>query len=135
MSKVQRLKTVSPLRADQMLTYSLPHLAVASDLSLRNLYNKIREGKLRVYRVGGRTLVLADDAMRFLRGEPMVDVVETEGQAPKPASIEPIGAAEIQNVGAGEDGPVAAAEATQDRGSQEVGEPPGASTDSAGRIR
>ena len=123
MTKIDSLKAISPLRADQMLTYSLPHLAVASDLSLRNLYNKIREGKLRVHRVGGRTLVFPDDAMRFLRGEPMADVVETRGQAQKPAHADSMGAGETKIEGAEVGEPMARAPGD---------EPAGPSTDSAG---
>lgn len=53
----------------QKLAYSLKEAARASSLSRSTLYSYIAAGRLRVVRVGGRTIIPADALQKLLSGE------------------------------------------------------------------
>ena len=50
------------------LSYSIPALCKATSLSRTTVYEAIKDGRLRIAKVGSRTIVLSDDAHSFLRG-------------------------------------------------------------------
>lgn len=51
------------------LAYSVREAVEATSLSRANLYSHIAAGRLRVTRVGGRTLIPADVLKAFIAGE------------------------------------------------------------------
>lgn len=51
------------------LAYSIKETAAASTLSVSTIYNHIAAGRLRVTRVGGRTLVSAEALRALIAGE------------------------------------------------------------------
>ena len=62
---------VSPTRLppDQILAYPLPFLAQAVGVSKRLLHKQIKLGTLRAFKIGTRTVVLAEDAQRLLHAK------------------------------------------------------------------
>jgi hypothetical protein len=51
------------------LAYEIDEFTRVTSLSRASLYNMIASGVLRSTKVGGRNLILADDALRFLEGQ------------------------------------------------------------------
>ncbi len=51
------------------LAYSVEELARLSSVGRTKLYEEIKDGRLRTRKVGSRTLILADDAKDWLRGQ------------------------------------------------------------------
>jgi excisionase family DNA binding protein len=51
------------------IAYSVREACSATSLGRTTMYNHIKSGRLRTVRVGGRTIILADELKRFLSGE------------------------------------------------------------------
>jgi hypothetical protein len=51
------------------LAYSIPALVEASSISKTTIYAAVKSGHLKLTRVGGRTIVLSEDAYAWLRGD------------------------------------------------------------------
>ncbi|KPF73892.1 MAG: helix-turn-helix domain-containing protein [Blastomonas sp.] len=52
----------------QKLAYSIREACAASSLGRTTIYAHIAAGRLRVVRVGGRTLIPAEELQAFIRG-------------------------------------------------------------------
>ncbi len=50
------------------LSYSVPAFCKLTSLSRTTVYEAIKAGRLRIAKVGSRTLILSEDAQAFLRG-------------------------------------------------------------------
>lgn len=56
-----------PTKIDK-LSYSIDEAVVATSLGRTNIFNLIRDGKLRAVRVGNRTIIPADVLKAFVNG-------------------------------------------------------------------
>ena len=61
------------------LAFSIPDLVAAANISRSMLYEEIKSGKLRVRKVGRRTIVLYEDAESWLRSLPELYVRKSRG--------------------------------------------------------
>ncbi len=52
------------------LSYTMPDAAAATGLSIPTLYRHAKAGRLRLFKVGGRTLACAASLRALLTGEP-----------------------------------------------------------------
>jgi predicted DNA-binding transcriptional regulator AlpA len=52
------------------LSYSIAELVTATGINRSTIYEHLRAGYLRSRKVGGRRVVLAEDALAWLRSEP-----------------------------------------------------------------
>lgn len=50
------------------LSYSIPTFCRLTSLSRTTVYEAIKAGRLKVAKVGSRTIILSEDAQAFLRG-------------------------------------------------------------------
>jgi excisionase family DNA binding protein len=48
------------------LAYSIPQAVEATSVGRSTLYGQIKEGHLKATRIGGRTVIMADELMRWL---------------------------------------------------------------------
>jgi hypothetical protein len=55
-------------KADTKLAYTIDEWCAASGLGRSKTYTEIKASRLKSVRRGGRTLILRDDAMAYLRG-------------------------------------------------------------------
>ena len=53
----------------ETLSYSIPGAVAASGLSRSTLYNLVNAGKLRIVRIGRRSVIPASDLRRLVEGE------------------------------------------------------------------
>jgi excisionase family DNA binding protein len=54
------------------LAYSIAEACAVAGIRKTTLYKEIRSGDLRAVKIGGRTVVLADDLRRWLNGRPPI---------------------------------------------------------------
>lgn len=57
------------IKQQEKMAYSIREACAASSLSRSTLYSQISSGKLRVVRIGGRTIVPAEALRALLAGE------------------------------------------------------------------
>jgi hypothetical protein len=55
---------------DGKLSYSVPALAEAADISRSKIYEEMAAGRLRAKKFGARTIIPADEARRWLQSLP-----------------------------------------------------------------
>jgi hypothetical protein len=55
-----------PLPPEQIVGRSLQYWALALDVSTRHLYRQIERGRLRVFKIGNRTIATPDDIRKML---------------------------------------------------------------------
>ena len=65
--------TSDPENRSPRLAYSIPDLVAASSISKTTIYAAVKAGQLKLTRVGGRTIVLSEDARAWLRGGSAAD--------------------------------------------------------------
>jgi hypothetical protein len=63
--------TASPQPPNERLSYTLPDAASATGLSVATLYRHAKAQRLRLFKVGGRTLVCATSLRALLNGGAM----------------------------------------------------------------
>jgi excisionase family DNA binding protein len=71
------------------LAYSIAEACAVAGIRKTRLYKEIRSGDLRAVKIGGRTVILADDLRRWLNGRPPIipDQSESSGTAPEQSVI------------------------------------------------
>lgn len=60
--------TTTPQPQRERLSYTMGSAAAATGLSIPTLYRHAKAGRLRLFKVGGRTLVSADSLRELLTG-------------------------------------------------------------------
>jgi hypothetical protein len=72
-----------PLPPQQIVGRSLPFWALALDVSTRHLYRQIERGRLRVFKIGDRTIATPEDIRKMLHAGAI------DAEASKPADVAP----------------------------------------------
>jgi excisionase family DNA binding protein len=67
------------------LAFTIAEACAVAGIRKTTLYKEIRSGDLRAVKIGGRTVILADDLRRWLNGRPPIIRVQSQraGTAPE----------------------------------------------------
>jgi excisionase family DNA binding protein len=60
------------------LTFSIAEACAVAGIRRTTLYKEIRSGDLRAVKIGGRTVILADDLRLWLKGRPPITPVQSQ---------------------------------------------------------
>jgi excisionase family DNA binding protein len=69
------------------LAFTIAEACAVAGIRKTTLYKEIRSGDLRAVKIGGRTVILADDLRRWLNGRPPIIRVQSQSSGTAPEVV------------------------------------------------